>query len=354
MGLGIAISVNGKVDTDLSAAVSVVVEQRAGAPARYRIRYDLSLSSGDFPLLTQASLAPGSELAIIAPLDGKNHYLVKGPVTGARIHFEQSVGVSYIDVEGGDRCVKMGRENKSAVYNDATDSDAVNTVLAHFYTELTPDVSSTSAMHSETKHALVQRHSDLDFIHWLARRNGFLFWITCDEKGNETAHFKAPPVQDPPVTDIIVNLPGNTIESLDLTYEVERPSSVTGKQLDLTDKSAIDGSVGKSTLTLLGKQGLSDIASDTRSVHLSPPVDDAGDLTSRGQGALTEAGWFIHATCRTSVHLQKAIFAPHTVVNVRGLGARFSGKFFVWSVRHSIDAAGHFMDVELARNAWGN
>ena len=47
----------------------------------------------------------------------------------------------------------------------------------------------------EDGHALVQRESDLRFVRRLARRNGFLFWITRRrEQGIETAHFRRPPV----------------------------------------------------------------------------------------------------------------------------------------------------------------
>lgn len=352
MGLGIAIAVNGSVDKDLSQAVSVDVEQRAGAATQYKIHFDLDVNSGDFPLLTDSRIGPGSELAVIVPIDGKNNYLVKGPVTGQQVHFEHAGGASYLEVQGTDNSIKMDRESKAAVWSDVTDSDAVSSILGNY--NLTPDVDSTQASHPETKHALIQRDTDLRFVRRLARRNGFLFWITCDEQGNETAHFKSPPVSDSSATDLIINLANNTIESFDLSWEVERPSSVSARQLNLNDKSDIDGDAAKSSLNLLGSQGLADIATDTHSVHLAIPVDDSGDLQARGQGALMESGWFVRATCRTSVDTLKKILAPQTIVNVRGLGTRLSGKFLVAAVRHTIDATAHAMDIELVRNAWGN
>src|ERR1700733_6758801 len=102
MGLGLAIAVNNQPDSNLSTAVSVEVEQCAGETTRYRLRYDLSVVGGDFPLLTQASLAPGTDIAVIVPLNGKANYLVRGPITGAKIHFEHAVGASYVVIEGGD------------------------------------------------------------------------------------------------------------------------------------------------------------------------------------------------------------------------------------------------------------
>jgi hypothetical protein len=84
------------------------------------------------------------------------------------------------------------------------------------------------------------------------------------------------------------------------------------------------------------------------------PVDDSGDLHARGEGALIESDWFVRATCQTSVHAMHAIVRANTIVNLRGVGKRHSGKYYVASVRHIIDATAHNMEIELIRNGWGN
>ena len=44
----------------------------------------------------------------------------------------------------------------------------------------------------------------------------------------------------------------------------------------------------------------------------------------------------------------------HTIVEVQGAGNRYSGKYYVTGVKHIIDASAYKMELELARNAWGN
>src|SRR5438132_799833 len=83
-------------------------------------------------------------------------------------------------------------------------SDAAWQILGSSQYGFTPDVESTQAGHFEAKHTLVQRGSDLEFLRRLARRNGFLFWVDCDETGTEIAHFKRP------------NLGGSAILNLDI------------------------------------------------------------------------------------------------------------------------------------------
>ena len=351
MGLGIAIAVSGLPDPELGEAAWVEVYERMGETTTYRIRYDIDISEGDLPMLLDDRVGPGSDLSVIAPVDGRINCLVKGPVTGQQVHLKHGGTGSFIEVSGADTSITMDRETKTTLWSDLTDSAAVTTILGQY--GYIPDVTSTSAGHFQLKHTLVQRDTDLQFVQRLARRNGFLFWITSNALGIETAHFKRPPVGGGADGELMINLEGNTIGEIDINWTTEAPTSVVADQLDLNDKSDIDGAVDKSPLRSLGKQALHEIASDTRSVHIAAPVDDAGDLQGRGEGALIEAGWFIRATCQTSVHALKALVRAHTLVNLRGAGSRFSGKYFVSGVRHTIDAVGHRMDVELVRNGWG-
>jgi hypothetical protein len=323
-----------------------------GEMTTYRIRYDFDVSNGDFPLLADSRTDAGSELSVVEPLNGTNNCLVKGPVTAHQIHFAHGGAGSWLEVHGADNSVKMDRESKAAVWAELSDSDAISSILGQY--GFTPDTDSTDAQHAEAKHVLIQRDTDLQFVRRLARRNGFLFWITCDGEGTESAHFKRPPVDGDPDPELIVNLENNNLQWFDLDWNVEVPTSATAADVDPSDASDIDGSVDKSPLTALGDQAIADIVSDTRSIHLIAPVDDSGDLQSRGEGALIDAGWFIRARCETTLSALQKLVRAHTLVNVRGLGSRHSGKYFVAAVKHTIDSAEHRMEIELVRNAWGS
>jgi phage protein D len=351
MPLGLAVNVGETFDPQLSEATWVEVRERMGDLTRYRIRYEIEIGHDDFPDLTNARTDHGSILAINVPLSGKNNFLVKGPVTGQRVHLEHGAGNSYVEIEGTDSSIKMSRENKAVLWNDVTDSDAVNKIVKD--NDYEADVDSTSGGHFEKKHSLVQRDSDLMFVHRLARRNGFLFWITCDDLRTETAHFKRPAVDAQSSANLDINLTSNTINVLDLTWDVERSTSVVAAQLNLNDKSTIDGELSSPPLAALGSKSLKDITGDTRSSHLYAPVDDSGELQARSAGALTDAGWFVFGTCRTSINALNAVVRANTVVTVQGAGSRHSGKYLVSGVLHRIEPAGHYMDLELVRNAWG-
>lgn len=352
MGVGFLIAVSGKDDPELTGATSVEVYESMGQPSTYTIRYEIDIDEGDLKMPKDSRLDPGSELSVLVPVEEAVHCLVKGPVHGQKIHLEHGGAGSWMEVSGSDTSIIMDRETKSLVWEDVTDSDVVSSILGDY--GYTPDVQSTSSGHYVDKHALVQRETDLGLVRRLARRSGFLFWITCDESGSETAHFKHPPVDGSAEAELVINLETPNLESVDIEWDVERPTSIEGKQLDLNAKTEMEISLDQSPLTALGQSGLGDITGDTRSVHLSAPADDDGDMTARGKGALIEANWFIRAFCQIDLDTLGKPVRPHTIVELKGAGTRHSGKYYVAAVRHTIDASEHQMDLELTRNAWGS
>lgn len=352
MGLGITINTMaiGPSDPFLESASLVEVHERLGEPTTFRLRYAMDVDSRDFPLLTDGRLGVGTNIAILAPDAFGASCLVRGVVHAQQVHFEHGGAGSWLEVQGSDRLVLMDRESKSTAWT-GTASTAAMTILAGY--QFIPDVQPTTTAYSMQTHELVQRDSDYRFLRRLARRHGYLLWTTCNQVGIETAHFKPAPVSDPASAELGVNVSPNSLASFDLSWDVERPTSVEALQLDLGTLSDVNGAA-TTPLSNLGTTPLAGIATGTRSIFLAAPADDAGSLTARGEGALVDADLFLRGNCRTSVAQLGAVVRAHTVVNVNGLGSRHSGNYLVSAVRHTIDAAMHRMDVELLRNGWGS
>jgi hypothetical protein len=347
---GYAVTVDGQSDPVLNAARLIEVDEQLGDGTTYRIDYEIDIEEDDIPRLIDSRLAPGSELSILVSTTDRNYCLVKGPIHAQEIHLQHGGAGSLLTVIGSDRSIEMDRETRTAIWADVTDSDAVTSILSGY--GFTPDIETTTAGHYTDKHALVQRDSDLRFVRRLAQRNGFLFWITYDEMGLETAHFKSPPVEGEAETTLVINNDQPHLQSLELVWDVEQPTSVVSAQLDLNDLSDMDGGAEGSPLTVLADQDLQQISGEVRSIHLHAPADDTGDMQSRSRGLLVDANWFIRATCQTSLHLIGKVIQAHTLVAIQGAGSRFSGKYLVAGTRHRIDSTEHQMELTLVRNGW--
>lgn len=352
MGLGIAITVNGSEEAALAEAARVEVEERLGATTSYRLVYGAAIDAGDIPMLTDDRLAPGAEIGIYSAPGGRTECLVRGPVHAQRIRLSHGGAGSTLEVQGGDAGLRLDAGEKVAVWSGVTDSDAVRSILMS--NGLVPDIGTTRGTHAEDGHALVQRGSDLAFIRRLARRNGFLLWMTTSAAGVDTAHFRPPPLEGEPALTLSINHDPPDIQSLEIDWDVAVPNAVTTRQLDLRTKQTLDGSQGASPLPALGATGLAAAAGGSRPFLLSAPADDGGDLSARATGVLTESGFFIRARCRTTAQQVRALVRAPSVVELRGAGSRHSGRYLVAAVRHEIDATTHRMELELLRNAWGH
>jgi len=353
MGLGIAIAVNGVPDEALASATSVEVSERMGAEATYSLSYSVDISDGDLPWLTEGKLDPGSELAILVPVAGEVKCLIKGPVNRQSIHLAHGGAGSSVNASGSDTLSKMmNTPSEAVIWKDVTDSDVANSILSgHGYV---PDVEGTNNRHLEDKHVLIQRDTDLSFLRRLARRNGYQLWVTCEPPGIETAHFRAPILNEGVQRELGINVPAPCLDSLDFNWDMERPTAVTSAQLDLNTLGDIDGAVDASPQAPLGGRRLASLAPARQTMHFNAPVDDAGALQARGQAVLSEADWFLRGTCQTTLEKTGALIRAYMLVNIVGAGSRYSGIYLVAAVSHSIDATGHRMSIELVRNSWGS
>lgn len=350
MSLGAAILPDGLPDPTMPVPTSLQIVEALHQPTSYRLHYSFNSQDGDFALLSDAHLAPEKELAVLVMAGTVPSILVCGPVTRQQIAIEAGGAGSTVDVQGGDYCIAMDREDKAKIWSNVTDSLAVTAVLADH--KLVPDVATTTTLHTEFKHVLVQRETDLRFVRRLARRNGFWFWITSEAPKVNIAHFKRfAPAGKPDVT-LSINSKQANVEHVALEWDCERPVAATLKDLNLSDKSVIDGSVDRSPLSGLAGNALADIVSEKRSVHLAVPADDAGDLTARAEALLIDHGWFVSARVVARLSVLKKLVRAHTTAALTGVGSRHSGNYVVSRVVHDIDAQDHVMTIDLIRNGW--
>lgn len=355
MGLDILVCINDVANEKLTQQLSSVeVYEKIDQNTSFKLSFMVDICDKDIAISLEKDTNPGNIMSVLVQVDKDLICLVKGPVTQQETHLQHGGAGSWIHVEGEDTAYNMDLTPNFQVFNSASDADIATKIISS-NDDMTPDVEATpDSTHNEENHSFVQRESDLTLIRSIARRNGFHFWITYSNTGEATGHFRSRSLDGEPVADLMVNLEDYNIDSLRINSDSRRPSKTEGRQLDLRTKTTFGGTFTLDDATL-GKDGLASVTvSKVQSIHLAPTVDNAGAMDARSKGALRDAQWFINATCRTSLHRLCKLVRYHTIVNVQGAGTRHSGKYYVTGVKHLIDAGAHVMELELARNAWGN
>jgi phage protein D len=241
----------------------------------------------------------------------------------------------------------MNLEEKTREWVDVTDADVANTIFNEYgFTPASDNTEDDSPSHTEDGHSLMQRGSDIQFLRNLARRNGKLCRVACTTTpGQQNGYFASPKLDGDPILTLALNDP----------EAWTRPSAVKASQALFNDSNedGVSGDTNDSELPLLDARSLADFAGKPMTVLLTAPVDDAGELQLRAKSLLRESGWFVRCEGEADVSRLNAVLRVGTVVQIEGVGSLNSGKYYVWSVRHTITANSHKMKFTLVRNAVG-
>ena len=281
-----------------------------------------------------------------------------GYVLSQKLHLEKGTTNSTLAIWGQDASWLMNLTENVKEWVDVTDGDVANAIFSDYgITPADENTADDSPSHTEDGHSLMQRGSDIQFLRMLARRNGKICRVACkDQPGQRIGYFAKAKLDGDPVLTLTLTDPENwTIEGIDLDWDVTRPTSVIARQALFTDDDpdGVSGDTSDSGLNSLGDRALADFAGKPMTVLLAAPVDDGGELSLRAQSLLREADWFVRCEGQAEVARLNAILRAGTVVEIDGIGALHSGKYYVWSVRHAITANSHKMKFVLMRNAVG-
>jgi phage protein D len=361
MSSSFTILIGGQAASDLAAAmVELEVEENADMPGAFSLTLPINrTTSGDYDLPNDTRLAPLANLCItVDPGDGSTQCLFDGYVLSQTAHLDTGTAASTLKVWGQDASWLMNTTEQVKEWVDVTDGEVANTIFANY--GFTPDdanLTDDSPAHTSDGHSLMQRATDAQFLRRLARRNGKLFRVYCtDTPGQRTGSFAKPSLDgDPLVTLTLNDATAATVDAVDITWDVMRPSATVAYQELFTDSDpdGAGGTTSDSGLSPMEARGLADFAGTAVTSVLTTTVDDGQELTERAQSVLIEAGWFVRCRGTADVNRLKAILRAGTVVQLAAAGSLHSGNYFVWSVRHKITAEKHTMEFVLVRNAVG-
>ncbi len=336
------------------------VEENADLPGAVQVNLPVDTTdSQDLTFVTDDRFRPFANLAVVVTPTGQSDQCVfDGYVLTHKLRLKKGTSGSTLEVWGQDASWLMNLEEKTREWVDVTDADVANSIFGDYGISPAPDnTSDDSPAHTEDGHSLMQRSSDIQFLRSLARRNGKLCRVACtDTPGQRTGYFAKPSLDGDPVITLELNDPDAwTVDALDLSWDVSRPTAVNASQalFNDSDPDGVSADTSDSGLSLLDARDLADFSAQTMTVMLTATVDDAQELSLRAQSLLREAGWFVRCEGEADMARLKAVLRVGTIVQINGAGSLNSGKYFVWSVRHTISKDSHKMKFTLVRNAVG-
>jgi len=289
-----------------------------------------------FPVSDADSFKPGAEIKISAGYDQTDESIFEGVVIRHGIKIS---GANYarLVIECRDKAVGMTIGRKNANYVAQKDSDIITKLIGNC-SGLTADVGSTDTQYKE----LVQYYcTDWDFMIARAEVNGLLAIVDAG-----TVTVKAP--QTSAAATLTVTYGVDLMEfHADIDARTQL-TSVKGTTWDMATQAVQEQDASPQTLNTQGNLDSATLAKviGLDAYRLQTPVTmESGALKAWADGQQLKAGL---ARIRGRMKFQGSAKAkPGVLIELKGVGARFSGNVFVSAVNHEIENGNWITEVEF-------
>jgi hypothetical protein len=343
---------------------SVEVEEHADLPGAIQLTLPVATQgtggAQDLTVVGDDRWKPYARLAlVVTPDGGTDDCIFDGYVLSHKLHVDRATITASLKVWGQDVSCLMNLKEVVKAWPEDTDGGIANKIFGTYsFTTIGANTEDDSPAHKESGHLLVQRATDAQFLRDRARRNGKLFRVCCETTaGQNTGYFIKPRLDGNAEVTLTLNpTDAATVDALDVEWDVARPAQAFAQVLT-TSTDPQNGDASEAGLPLLDSRSLAGfIGADNRvmEARLTTITDSAAELKQRAASLLREAGWFVKCQGETDLARLHKVLRVGRVVEVAGAGKVHSGKYFVWSVRHTITAHAHRMKFVLVRNAVGS
>lgn len=368
----IASSINLQLLLNLSPAPTYVMEKLESVqvtrtdngPSGFQLSFHGDRTAGlspDFALLSGSAVAPSTRVTISVTINGSPTVLIDGYVTRQELTHQKTFGASTLTITGEDISVAMDRVEWSLEYPEMGDSAIALVVLLKYMSIALPHVVPTAAdlIPMAVERVPQQSSTDREYLTQLAAPHGYIFNIQPGSSaGSNTAYWGPKPRTGRVNRALSVDLgPATNVESLDFQFDSLAPALVYGMvQDDITEMTlplatlfstrepAFASSPALNAFGLLQRRNL---FCDPRYGYLMAMVsaqtqtDLSTDQVVVGQGELD------------TVRYGDVLGVPG-LVDVRGSGLSFDGRYYIQNVTHTIARGSHRQAFTLTREGLGS
>jgi phage protein D len=275
--------------------------------------------------------------------------IITGYVIEARATFGEEPNASTLDVLAMDASVLMNLEEKVRAWPNMSDSDIASSIFGDY--DLTATVDTAQPTRQEDDVTPIQRGTDIQFLRWLAERNGFDLFVAPGSGGDE-GHFHAPKLDDPAQGVLTVGFgPASNVPSLTIIHEALRPTKAKAEQLDVVSQEAQSAEAETVSLDDLG--GRSVLAAERQRATLVARTGlvDTAELQTYAQAVVDRSSWAIRADGQVTSDFYDGILRARKPISVRGVGKTLSGTYYVERVLHVFTVDSYEQQFTLRRNA---
>jgi hypothetical protein len=337
------------VDAITSLEVTNTDSGRDGFQMSFTVGKNLAV---DYELLLNRYFEPPNRVIIMVIIGTLPQVLIDGIITNHQLSPSNTPGASTLVVTGEDVSLMLDLEDKSVTYENQTDSTIVTTILGS-YAEygLVPEVTTTEDTPQVTERVPSQQGTDLAYIQELARRNGFVFYVEPKRLFANTAHWGPQNFDSPPQPALSMNMgPDTNVESLSFSFNALGPATPRITIVEPSSRTAIPIPVPSSQRPPLALEPAVSLRQtrprNTANLTQTQAVLEAVASSSQTADAVTGSG-------QLDAVRYGQVLRARRLVDVRGVGASYSGRYYVKQVTHNLRRGEYKQSFSLSREGRG-
>ena len=337
--LNISLSVNGEKINDAVNIIRIHVVKAVNRIATATITLlDGDMPESTFPISDTDDFSPGNKVEISAGYGSETKKIFTGIIIKHGINISSN-NESTLQIECKDKAVKMtiGRKNANFIQESIKDRDIFSTILSAY-----PDLKSKISDTTPQLAGLVQYNvTDWDFLVARAEANAMLVMVS-----DGTVTIEKPDLSKAPLLTVTY---GQDIlafsAELDARYQY---SKVTSTGWDIADLKVVEESVSaiKGNADRDEKNGdLSEVVKLDDFRLQSPTASDQQSLKEWASSQQTKSQLSL---LRGYVQFQgSAKVEIGSMLELKGVGARFSGNVFISAIEHEISDGNWTTETEF-------
>lgn len=331
------IIIDGQVVNQGYEVISIGITKEVNRiPTAKIILKDGEVSEETFRISEEEEFLPGKSIAIKVGRDRDNQQMFKGIIVKHAIKVIES-GETQLILDCRDEAVKMTLGRHNFYYEERKDSEILEEVIGR-YSGLGKDVEVTATTHME----MVQYHvTDWDFLLMRAEANAKLVVVDDGE-----IKIKSPATSEEAEIAVLF---GSTLIDFEAEIDARNQwSSVEAKSWDYGGQALFENVVDSVPIKELGNVKGQDLAQE-----INP---NAYELRHSGQAIEEELQEWTKSMLqisRLSKIRGRAKFTgygpikPGQMIELQGLGARFTGNAFVSAVKHEVYDGAWYTQVQF-------
>lgn len=395
MGPGIAVPVPPTLAESLkSVSVTNNDTGRSGFSLTFEVGRSAPLDMIDYSLLLNPLLRPFTRVVLVVTFGVLPQVLADGVITNIQLSPSNEPGASTLTVTGEDVSVMMDMQELPQPWPALPANAVVSTILLKYAQYgITPVVMPAIFPNppSPTERVPVQNMTDLNYINFLAARQGYVFYVEPGFAPNTNFAYWGPPHVPPPYRAgppqkaITFNSgPETNASSVNFAYNALAPTLVVGTIQDSSTNFPIP--VVTSPLGLrvpLASMPAIIVNQPNVRVSLLPTTQQQARRATSGGNANSQSEEFPEARTTAGLEVAEAIMRAQAttdastdnvvtasgeldaleygdilrargLVGLRGVGYSYGGNYYVKSVSHEISKGQYKQRFTLTREGTGS